>query len=237
MKRFTETTKWGDKWFRGLSRDSKIAFYYMIENCDAGGVWEADYGLADFCIGGEPLDWDGVLTDMGDRVMVLPNGKWYLTKFVEFQYGRLSAECKPHMAVVRVLKTHGISIEYPKGMHTVKFSKGRLTLKDKDKDKDKDRIQGPAGSAELALEQPMPAGLDTPEFRSAWADWLAYRHERRLPKLIPKSIDAQLQKLAGWGQKDALASIKQSIEQQWQGLFEPRAISGKGPGGKRANFA
>lgn len=247
MKRFTETEKWKDSWFRELSRDSKLAFIYIIENCDGAGVWEADYALANFCIGGDPLDWDAVLTDMGDRVTVLPSGKWFLTKFVAFQYGELKPDCKPHAAVLKLLSKHGISIEYAKGIQTVTLPKGSLTLKDKEKDTDKDKETdkghppASASSSEfgggLALEQAMPPELDNPEFRAAWDCWLKYRRERKLPKLIPRSIDMQLRKLAGWGCPAAIESINASIQNQWQGLFAPRADGSGGKPGRRASFA
>jgi len=236
MKRFTETSKWADKWFRALPRDAKLAFFYVLDNCDAAGVWEADFDLANFCIGGEPLDWDGVLTAMGDRVHVLPNGKWFLTKFVEFQYGRLSEECKPHKSVFKVLNSHGISLGYAKGIQTLTPPKGRLTLQEEEKEQDKEKEKGDAPGGELPLAQAMPAELDTPAFRAAWSDWLAYRRQRHLPKLIPKSLDAQLKKLAGWGEPVAIASIRQSIENQWQGLFEPKAGGGT-TGARKMNFA
>ncbi len=72
-----------------------------------------------------------------------------------------------------------------------------------------------------------PDPLDTPEFRAAWADWTAYRRERRIATLKPRSVIAQLAKLATWGHSGAIASIRQSIEQNYQGLFEPRTASGR----------
>jgi hypothetical protein len=71
-------------------------------------------------------------------------------------------------------------------------------------------------------EVPLPSALDTAEFKAAWADYSAYRAERKLPKLIPRSVKAQLAKLAGWGVATAIASIQQTIEQHWTGLFEPK---------------
>lgn len=107
MKRFTETEKWRDTWFRKLAPDSKLAFLYVVDNCDAAGVWDPDYDLANFMIG-RAINWPGVLDDLGDRVSCLKNGKWHLTRFVEFQYGELIEECRPHAKVLVLLKGHGI---------------------------------------------------------------------------------------------------------------------------------
>jgi hypothetical protein len=242
MKRFTETEKWRDQWFRKLPIDHKMAFTYLCENCDSAGVWEPDCELANFCIGVE-LDWDAVLTAMGDRVLVLPNGKWYLTRFVEFQNGPLSEGCKPHAKILALLRAHGIPttnnegyhIPYTKGIHTHKERRGEEEDKDKggegtgieDAESMKTATTAPKKPAaafpgELPLETAFPPVLDTPQFRAAWAEWIAYRRDRKLPKLIPKSEAAQLSKLAAWGHDGAIASIRESISQQWQGLFAPK---------------
>ena len=67
-----------------------------------------------------------------------------------------------------------------------------------------------------------PASLDTPDFKTAWQDWQAYRKERRLPAYKPKSIEGQLKALAEWGEPASVAAIRESIRNQWQGLFQPK---------------
>jgi len=48
MKRFTETSKWDDLWFRGLSGYHKLAFLYIIDRCDNAGFWEVDLDSMQF---------------------------------------------------------------------------------------------------------------------------------------------------------------------------------------------
>ena len=90
---------------------------------------------------------------------------------------------------------------------------------------------------ELPLEPALPKNLDTDAFRSAWADWLAYRRERRLSAYKPRSIASNLATLSEWGEEAAIASIRNSIRQQWQGLFEPRGANGNAQGGRSMSFA
>jgi hypothetical protein len=71
-----------------------------------------------------------------------------------------------------------------------------------------------------------PLNLDTKEFAAAWESWVAYRRERKLATLKPMSVQAQLAKLALWGHAAAVESIRQSIEQSYQGLFEPKSAGG-----------
>jgi len=36
-KRYSDTEKWTDPWFRGLSSDEKLMFHYLYDNCDIAG--------------------------------------------------------------------------------------------------------------------------------------------------------------------------------------------------------
>jgi hypothetical protein len=138
MKRFTETEKWRDPWFRKLSAGAKLAFLYIIDNCDNAGVWTADKELADFSIGME-IPWVKVLEAFGERVSVLPSGDWLIVRFVEFQFGKLSKDCKPHLQVIRLIEKHRVSKGYPKGFRT---------LEEKEEDKEKDQKGDARGKPE-----------------------------------------------------------------------------------------
>ena len=142
MKRFTETEKWRDPWFRKLSAGAKLAFLYIIDNCDNAGVWTADKELADFSIGME-IPWVKVLEAFGERVSVLPSGDWLIVRFVEFQFGKLSKDCKPHLQVMRLIEKHRVSKGYPKGFRT---------LEDKEEDKEKDKKGDARGKPESRSE-------------------------------------------------------------------------------------
>ena len=139
MKRFTETEKWRDPWFRRLPHTLKLGYLYLLDSVDNAGVWDPDYEAADFIVG-IPVSWTELMAAMGPRLEVLKNGKWHLTKFVGYQFGDLSDACKPHAQVLRLMAHHGIKRSpkgYPKGIHTPKD-------KDKDKDKDQDTDTEPA---------------------------------------------------------------------------------------------
>jgi len=126
MKRFTETQKWEDPWFRRLSIHHKALWSWLLDKCDNAGVIEPDIELASFQIGYQyPMD---TLSVFGDRLVKVGPEKWFIPKFIGFQYGVLSPDCKAHNPVFASLKKHGLE-GYPKGIHT---------LKEKDKDKDKE---------------------------------------------------------------------------------------------------
>lgn len=106
MKRFTETLKWEDQWFRRLPLESKALWQWLLDKCDNAGVIEPDLELASFQIGYQyPSD---SLSSFGDRLVELPNGKRFIPKFIAFQYGKLSNDCMAHRPVFASLEKHGI---------------------------------------------------------------------------------------------------------------------------------
>jgi hypothetical protein len=179
-KRFTETGKWDDPWFDALDPIPKLFWIYLCDRCDAGGVWEPNERHMDYHFRGLLSLADG-LSALGDRVVVLPNGKWLLTKFLEFQYpGGLRPDVRPHQAVFRALQSHGL--QYPIDTLSDK-SKGLSigvsnTPKDKDTDIDIDKDQD-GGDARGGDEDIMPSPaqlakamtVTKPPVRMSFLDW------------------------------------------------------------------
>ena len=110
MKRFTDTDKWRDPWFQDLPPKIKLFFIFILDSCDSAGVWKPNFRLASFTIG-EPIEEAEAKSCLGGRIKVLPNGNWWIVKFILFQYGRISMDCKPHMPVFNALSNHGIALE------------------------------------------------------------------------------------------------------------------------------
>jgi len=168
MKRFTETDKWRDSWFRKLTAEHKLAYLYALDNCDAAGVWEADYELAEFVLGCKP-DWPGLIGALGDRLEIIRGGKWWLNRFISYQYGTLSEDCKPHQHVLKVLKSHTLSIPFKKGIYTLKDKD-----KDKEQDKDKDK-ETEKTSTQIRVEAIFHRRINTPLSIAEARAWKAAR--------------------------------------------------------------
>lgn len=65
----------------------------------------------------------------------------------------------------------------------------------------------------------IPLNLNTPEFIAAWDEYVEYRRQRKLPKLIPVSVQKQWDRLSDFGPEAAIAAINETIAQQYQGIF------------------
>lgn len=140
MKRFTETTKWDDPWFRKLTPKLKCLWLFLCDRCDSAGVIEVDYELAGVHIGTKINEQD--VADLGPRIEKLECGKWWIVRFVAFQYGKLSEDCKAHGPVLSSLESYGLMDRVLKG-----YAKGMNTPKD-NKEKDK-CIGGGEGGTKL----------------------------------------------------------------------------------------
>ncbi len=109
--RFTDCLKWGDPWFMELNPEMKLLWLFLCDNCDNAGVWDVNQRLATFQVGA-PIDWQMAINMFDGRIKVFASGKkWYLTKFLAFQYpAGLSDTSKPHQQVVRLLVAHGLPL-------------------------------------------------------------------------------------------------------------------------------
>ena len=147
MKRFTETIKWSDPWFRSLSIESKCLWLWLLDNCDCAGIIEPDMGLAAFQIG-TTCDLQGSLQALGDRVEI-HGSKLFIPKFIRYQYGQeLNIANTAHRGVVRRLESSKILCPVTISGNTIKEPIKPLESplqgaqdKDKDKDKDKDLLE------------------------------------------------------------------------------------------------
>lgn len=116
MKRFTATEKWEKPWFQDLPPHIKCLWQYMCDKCDCAGVWEMNWKAASLFIGKAVGAND--LEYFKNKVGVF-GGKLVIGSFVEFQYGKLSEDCRAHIPIFRTLAKHTQSIGYSKAIHSL----------------------------------------------------------------------------------------------------------------------
>ena len=131
-KRFVDTDLWQKEWFQDLSLKEKILVKYIFENCDCAGVWNGNYKMASFIIG-EPITMENLINinNKKEQFSFLGNGNVFVLDFINFQYGTLSENCKPHKPIIEKLKKYGLYERVLKG-----YSKGIETLEEKEKEKE-----------------------------------------------------------------------------------------------------
>lgn len=149
-KRFTDSDKW-QGWFRKLPPILKVLWEYLRDNCDCAGVWKVDKEKAKFDIGGN-IPWEKVPKHFNSRIYEFEDGeKWYLTGFIEFQYGNiLNPKNNAHKGVIGALERHKIRslVINKENILLTAPNEGLLSPyggaqdKDKEKDMDKDMDKG-----------------------------------------------------------------------------------------------
>lgn len=106
---------------------------YLLDKCDFAGVLDVDLATVAHFIG-SPVSNDDINTALRGRGVWIKPDRLFIPDFVEFQYGDLKEESRPHLSVIKTLQRHSID---PKKLTLCKgYRKGIHTLKDKDKDKD-----------------------------------------------------------------------------------------------------
>ena len=170
-KRFTATEKWDKEWFQMLSPTHKCLWEFLRDRCDCAGVWDTNWRKASFEIGVEVSEKDMAI--FGDRVEKMPSGKWWLTGFIEYQYGKLDGFCRAHWPVFLKLQQHTLwhrvrdTLTIRSESVLIKgFVRVSDTLSDthKEKEKEKEQVQvkveGPNGTDENAVTSPPPRPPD-----------------------------------------------------------------------------
>ena len=123
-KRFTDSEKFRDVWYRKLPPVLKCFWEYLLSECDSAGIIEIDFESASFHIGAEVTEND--LNKYDGRVIKLFDGKFFIPKFIEFQQGTLNPQNNAHKPIIEKLSKYGYRLEQP-------FNEFISTLKDNNK--------------------------------------------------------------------------------------------------------
>lgn len=109
-RRFTETAKWRDVWFRKLKPLHKLVFLYLCDDCDCAGFWEIDIERATFEIGIDDRDVIEAIDSLGEKMV--RNGKYlWVENFLKHQRNvPLNSENKSHVGIIaRLERFRGLS--------------------------------------------------------------------------------------------------------------------------------
>lgn len=221
MKRFTDTEKWTSKpWFRRLPPRLKCLWAFFCETCDPAGVIAPDWEIASLQIG-EAVSEDD-LSAFGSRVMKLENGKFWVVKFIDFQYGELSLKCRPHDRVFASIRKN--RIPYPNNPDTLSDRVSQRvcnTLVEEEEDKYKEEEEDRKGVKGETIAPPVSASVVV---EAITAEQIVSAYPRResvaealkiVSAALRKGVDAETM-LAG---TRAIASVISTLPSQANNAF------------------
>lgn len=108
-KRFTDSEKFKDTWYRKLSPKHKCFWEFLLAECNHAGIIEIDLEFASFVIG-ETIEEED-LKPFQNKIQRLEKELYFIPNFIEFQYGKLSRGSKPHIPVIKLLEKYNIDFE------------------------------------------------------------------------------------------------------------------------------
>ena len=107
-KRFTDTDKWKKGFIRNLPAKFKLLWLYILDDCNHAGIWETDFEVASIRIGSKISEKEACKV-FADQIKIFDDGnKWFIAKFVDFQYGTLNENSRPHQAVIKLLDKYDV---------------------------------------------------------------------------------------------------------------------------------
>lgn len=142
-KRFTDSEKWKDPFFEELTKDLKLAWLYLLDDCDHAGIWKKSIKRLNFSLDTNFTEED-LLKAFNDRIVILNADKWFIPKFITFQYGNdfFKSKQKAVLSAVKILNENNLIKELDNGLLTlsIPLTNPINTLTDTDTDKviDKD---------------------------------------------------------------------------------------------------
>ena len=127
-KRFIDTKIWDKSWFRKLDPKDKLIWIYILTKCDHAGIFDADWEAMAFFIKGigSRNGFQDLPETIKEKMTLVKDDQYFIPSFIEYQYGTLRENSKPHLSVLKRLRDKGLLEGLPKGL---------VALKDKDKDK------------------------------------------------------------------------------------------------------
>lgn len=217
-KRFTDSTKWNNKFLRSLKAPYKILWLYILDECDHAGIWQIDMEVARLKIG-EKVILSDAIKFFGNRIIVLQNEeKMFIPDFIEFQYGNLNPANKVHESIIKILSKYDLLDENNKiKAHTSPLQGAKDKDKEKEMDKDKEE-----GKQKIEIEKT--------EFEKAFCNFLEMRNKIKKPA-TDKAIElimGELHKLAPDNEELKIEILNQSTRNNWQDVYQLKNKSQNG---------
>ena len=113
-KRFFDSSLWDRDWFLELDSRSQLFCLYLREKCDHAGIWSPSFKRFEQTTGVRinPNDYISMCNkDGATRILILPNGRWWITGFIEDQNNGckiLNTANKYYLGVFRQLENNQV---------------------------------------------------------------------------------------------------------------------------------
>jgi hypothetical protein len=116
-KRFTDTEKWKHPSFRQLPLKAKLAWLYLVDECNHAGMWLQDYELMSFQLGFTVKAQD-LAEWFDEKLFIAGDNRLFIPDFVRFQQkvrknDDLEPSNKAHLPILREFSEYEVSLDHP----------------------------------------------------------------------------------------------------------------------------
>ncbi len=133
-KRFTDSNKFGDIWYRKLPLLQKVLWEFLLAECNHAGILtNFDLEMASFKIGANVTKED--LEIFEDRIIFITDNTLFIPKFLIFQYGEFNPKNRVHTNVLKELEKYNIYAPWAERSRS--GDEAATLLKNKNKNKNK----------------------------------------------------------------------------------------------------
>ena len=193
-KRLSDSNKWDDTWFCELSNNDKLFWLYILDKCNHAGIWKANWKLVKFHL--ENFEYNK--NPFENKILKITDEKYFIPKFINFQYGILDDNNRVHKSVIDILKKEGVFKTLTRPLLGCKDKdKEKAKAKDKDMDKDKEshNDNNNIEAVELAdllytkIKENNPNALLKESFKAKWSNDLRLLNEQdKQPYTLIKQV-------------------------------------------------
>ena len=107
-KRFTDTDKWKKGFIKNLPAKYKLLWLYILDDCNHAGIWDTDFEVASIRIGSKINEKEAAQV-LAEQIKIFDDGnKWFIPKFIDFQYGQLNENVNAHKSVIKLLDKYDV---------------------------------------------------------------------------------------------------------------------------------
>lgn len=224
MRRFTDTNKWDDQWFRSLTGPQKLVFLYVVDRCNNAGFWEKDNAAIAYHTNLSTPNIEGAWKGLA-RGLVEQDGWIWVRRFLKHQKNEpLNPQNPAHKQIISLIREQLLRFA-----QSAEFREFEGALKG---------LLSPIGTVQVKVQrgvgdfsaQWFPEGFrESEHFTNIWTAFLEHREQRREPLTSP-SRRALLSKCSEFGLAASIDAIDLCIRKDWKNpRFPDEQTTGAAP--------
>jgi len=111
-KRFLDADINNKSWFRKLTSEEKVLWYYITTSCTYDGFWEFDTSAIEFYCNGYKGDIPEIIKVRLGMIKT-DEDQYFLKNWITFQYGELKPQVRTHQKTIERIIRKGLAEHFP----------------------------------------------------------------------------------------------------------------------------